>query len=156
MRISPGTWFRGLLELTKCLLFDVKYSYLSPLYMSDTTPLGIRRESSGAPHTSLIHSFVVVWVVWNNLCFRLWHFAMTVVSSFWRYLFVGIALMTWPNTSPIKTNVHTHLLWYTYRCQAIVDLILPVIGLHYHLPKNVIQIKLLDKNKASPTGLVGQ
>jgi len=37
-----------------------------------------------------------------------------------------------------KTNFHSHLLWYIYWCQAIADLILPVIGLHYHLPQHVI------------------
>ena len=41
-----------------------------------------------------------------------------------------------------KINVHSHLLWYIicitadilYRCQAIVDLIPPLIGLNYHFP----------------------
>ena len=69
--------------------------------VSDTAPLRMRRESSGAPHASLIYNFVVCWVVWNNFCFHVWHFAMTVMSSFWRYLFVDIALMTWPKTWPV-------------------------------------------------------
>ena len=47
---------------------------------------------------SLVYHLIVVWVVWNNLYFFVWHFAITVMSSFWRYLFVGIALMTWPKT----------------------------------------------------------
>ena len=38
-----------------------------------------------------------------------------------------------------------------YRCHAIVDLILPVIGLHYRLPQHVIYKKKIDKNNASPT-----
>jgi len=36
------------------------------------------------------------------------------------------------------TNGHSHLLWYIYWCQAIVDLILYMIDLHYHLPHHVI------------------
>ena len=69
--------------------------------MGDTAPLRMRRESSGAPHASLVYHFVVVWVVWNNLCFLVWLFAITVMSSFWRYLFVGRALMTWPKSWPV-------------------------------------------------------
>ena len=69
--------------------------------MSDTGPLRMRRESSGAPHASLVYNFVVVWVVYKNFCFPGWLFAITVMSSFWRYLFVGISLMTWPNTWPV-------------------------------------------------------
>jgi len=61
----------------------------------------MRRESIGARHASLIYNFVVVWVVWNNLCFLVWLFAITVMSSLWRYLFVGIADMTWPKTWPV-------------------------------------------------------
>ena len=64
----------------------------------DTATLRMRRESSGAPLASLVYNVVVVWVVWNNVCFLVWYFAMTIMSSFWRYLFVGIALMTWPKT----------------------------------------------------------
>ena len=64
--------------------------------MSDTTPLRIRRESSG-----LVYNLVVVSVVWNNFCFLVWLFTMTVISSFWRCLFVGISLLTWPKTWPV-------------------------------------------------------
>ena len=69
--------------------------------MSDTGPLRMRRESSGAPHASLVYNFVAVWLVWNNFSVLVWLFAITVKSSFWRYLFVGIALMTWPKTWPV-------------------------------------------------------
>ena len=72
--------------------------------MSDTYPLRMRRASSAEPHACLVHNFVVVWVVWNNLYFLVWLFAFTVMSSFWRYLFVGIALMTWPKSWPVGTD----------------------------------------------------
>ena len=66
--------------------------------MSDTTSLRIRSKSSSAPHGSLVCNFVVVWVVWNTFCFLVKHFAITVMSSFLRHLFVGTALKIWPNT----------------------------------------------------------
>ena len=72
--------------------------------MSDTYPLRMRRASSAEPHACLVHNFLVVSVVWNNLCFLVWLFAFTVMSSFWRYLFVGIALMTWPKSWPVGTD----------------------------------------------------
>ena len=72
--------------------------------MSDTVPRRMRRECTRLPHASLVYNFVVVWVVWNNFCFLVWLFAITVMSSFWRYLSVGIALVTWPNTWPVGTN----------------------------------------------------
>ena len=50
-------------------------------------------------HASIVYNRVVAWVVWKNLCFFVWYFVMTVMSCFWRYLFVGIALMVWPRTS---------------------------------------------------------
>jgi len=79
--------------------------------VSDTAPLRMRRESSGAPHTSLVYNIVVVWVVWNNLCFLLWLFVITVMSSFWRYLFVGIALLTCSNTWPVGID-HCSVCYY--------------------------------------------
>ena len=69
--------------------------------MSDTAALRMRRESSGAPLASLVYNFVVIWVVWKKFCVLLCCFAMTVMSSFWCYLFVGIALMTWPKPWPV-------------------------------------------------------
>ena len=56
----------------------------------------MRRESSG-----LVYNFVVVWVVWINFCFHVWLFAITVISSLWHYLFVGIAPLTRPKTWPV-------------------------------------------------------
>jgi len=67
----------------------------------------MRRESSG-----LVYNFVVVWVVWNNFCFLVWLFAITVISSLWRYLFVGIALMTWPKTWPVGINHCSVCYWF--------------------------------------------
>jgi len=61
----------------------------------------MRRDSCGAPHESLVYNFLVVWVISNNFYFLIWLFAITVMSGFWRYLFVGIALMTWPNTGHV-------------------------------------------------------
>ena len=72
--------------------------------MSDTDPLRMRRASSDEAHACLVYNFVVVWVVWNNLCFIVCLFAFTVLSSFWRYLFVGIALTTWPKSWPVGTD----------------------------------------------------
>ena len=72
--------------------------------MGDTDPVRMRRASSDEPHAGhayLVYNFVVVWVVWNNLCFLVWLFAIAVMSSLWRYLFVGIALMTWPKSWPV-------------------------------------------------------
>ena len=69
--------------------------------MSDTAPLRMRRESSGAPHAIMVYHFIVGWVVWNKFSFFVWLFAITVMSSFWRYQFVGISLMTWPKTWPV-------------------------------------------------------
>jgi len=82
--------------------------------VSDTAPMRMRRESSGALHTSLVYNFVVVWVVWNNFCFLLvlWLFAITVMSSFWRYLlFVGIALLTCSKTWPVGID-HCSVCYY--------------------------------------------
>jgi len=79
--------------------------------MSDTAPLRMRRESSGAPHTSLVYNFVVAWVVWNNFCFLLWLFAITVMSSFWRYLFVGIALLICSKICPVGID-HCSVCYY--------------------------------------------
>ena len=62
------------------------------------------RASSDEAHACLVYNFVVVWVVWNNLCFIVCLFAFTVMSSFWRYLFVGIALTTWPKSWPVGTD----------------------------------------------------
>ena len=64
----------------------------------------MRRAGSDEPHACLVYNFVVVWVVWNNLCFLVWLFAIAVMSSLWRYLFVGIALMTWPKSWPVGTD----------------------------------------------------
>ena len=72
--------------------------------MSDTAPLRMRCESSGARHASLIYNFFVVWLVWKNLCFLVWLFAISVMSSLRRYLFVGITLMTWPMTWPVDID----------------------------------------------------
>jgi len=67
----------------------------------------MRRESSG-----LVYNFVVVWVVWSNFCFLVWLFAITVMSSLWRYLFVGIALMTWPKTWPVGIDHCSVCYWF--------------------------------------------
>ena len=66
-----------------------------------TETLRTRRERNGAPHAGLVYNRVVAWVVWRNLCFFVWYFVMTVMSSFWRYLFVGIALMVWQRSWPV-------------------------------------------------------
>ena len=58
-------WFRFHIELAKCLLFGVRFSYLIP------NSLRTRRERSGAPHASLVYNLVVVWVVWNNFFFHM-------------------------------------------------------------------------------------
>ena len=93
-------WFRFHIEIAKCLLFRFRSSDLIPKCERQKT-LRTRRKRSGAPHASLVHNRVVVWVVWKNLCFFVWYFVMTVMSSFWRYLFVGIALIVWPRTWPV-------------------------------------------------------
>ena len=93
-------WFRFHIELAKCLPFGFRSSYLSPK-CERTAPLRMRREISSASLARLVYNFVVVWVVWDNLCFLVWLLAITVMSSFWRYLFVGIAVMTWPNRWPV-------------------------------------------------------
>ena len=59
---------------------------------------------NGATNASLVYHLVVVWVVWNNYCFFVWHFAMTAMSILWRYLFFGIALMAWPKTWPVGSD----------------------------------------------------
>ena len=76
--------------------------------VSDTAPLRKRRESSGL----YIYNFVVVWVVWSNFCFLVWLFAITVMSCLWRYLFVGIALMTWPKTWPVGIDHCSVCYWF--------------------------------------------
>ena len=73
----------------------------------------MRRASSDEPHACLVYHFVVIWVVWNNLCFLVWLFAIAVMSSLWRYLFVGIALMTWPKSWPVGTD-HCSI-WYCFQ-----------------------------------------
>ena len=97
-------WFRFHIELATCLLFGFRSSYLSPKCERHTDPLRMRRASSDEAHACLVYNFVVVWVVWNNLCFLVWLFAFTVMSSFWRYLFVGIALTTWLKSWPVGTD----------------------------------------------------
>ena len=72
--------------------------------MSDTDRLRMRRASSDEPHACLVYHFVVVWVVWNNLWFLVWLFAIAVMSSRWRYLFIGTALMTRPKSWPVGTD----------------------------------------------------
>ena len=91
-------WFRFHIELAKCLLFRFRSSDFIPKCERQNT-LRTRRERSGAPYASIVYNRVVAWVVWKNLCFFVWYFVMTVMSCFWRYLFVGIALMIWPRTS---------------------------------------------------------
>ena len=93
-------WFRFHIELAKSLSFRFRSSDLIPKFERQKT-LRTRRKRSGAPHASLVYNRVVAWVVWKNLCFFVWYFVMTVMSSFWRYLFVGIALMVWTRTWPI-------------------------------------------------------
>ena len=67
--------------------------------MNDTTHLRTRSDRSGAPHASLGYHIVIVWEVWKKtISFFVRHFAMTAMSRFWRYLFVGIALMALPMT----------------------------------------------------------
>ena len=91
-------WYNLHIELAKCLLFRFRSSDLIPKCERQNT-LRTRRGRSGAPYVSIVYNRVVAWVVWKNLCFFLWYFVMTVMSCFWRYLFVGIALMVWPRTS---------------------------------------------------------
>jgi len=79
----------------------------------ETAPLRLRRESIGALHTSLVYNFIVVWVVLNNFCFLLWLFAITIMSSFWLYLFVGIALLTCSKTWPVGID-HCSVCYYFY------------------------------------------
>jgi hypothetical protein len=93
-------WFRFHIVLAKSLPFRFRSSDLIPKFERQKT-LRTRRKRSGAPHASLVYNRVVAWVVWKNLCFFVWYFVMTVMSSFWRYLFVGIALMVWPRTWPV-------------------------------------------------------
>ena len=93
-------WFRFHIEIAKCLLFRFRSSDLIPKCERQKS-LRTRRKRSGAPHASLVHNRVVAWVLWKNLCFFVWYFVMTVMSSFWRYLFVGIALIVWPRTWPV-------------------------------------------------------
>ena len=64
----------------------------------------MRRASSDETHACLVYHFVVVWVVWNNLWFLVWLFAIAVMSSRWLYLFVGTALMTRPKSWPVGTD----------------------------------------------------
>ena len=75
-----------------------------------TKTLRTRRERSGAPHASLVYNRVVSWVVWKNLCFFVWCFVMTVMSSFWRYLFVGIALMVWQGPGLLAVITVSHAI----------------------------------------------
>ena len=93
-------WFRFHIELAKCLLIRFRSSDLIPKCERQKT-LRTRRERNGATHASLVYNRVVAWVVCKNLCFFVWHFVITVISSFWRYLFVRIALMAWPRTWPV-------------------------------------------------------
>ena len=93
-------WFRFHIQLAKCLLIRFTSSDLIPKCERQKT-LRTRLERSGATHASLVYNRVVAWVVCKNLCFFLWHFVITVMSNFWRYLFVGIALMAWPRTWPV-------------------------------------------------------
>jgi len=79
--------------------------------VSDTAPLRMRRENTGATPANLAYYFVDIQVVWNNICFLLWLFAITVMSSFWRYLFVGIAFMIWPKTWPVCIH-HCSVCYY--------------------------------------------
>ena len=93
-------WFRFHIELANFLLFRSR----SPDLISKCErqkPLITWRERSGAPHASLVYHLVVAWVVWKNFCVFVWHFVMTVMSSFWRYLFVGIALKARPKIWPV-------------------------------------------------------
>ena len=73
----------------------------------------MRRASSYEPHACLVYHFVVIWVVWNNLWFLVRLFAIAVMSCLWRYLFVGIALMTWPKSLPVGTD-HCRI-WYCFQ-----------------------------------------
>ena len=99
--------------------------------MSDTYPPRMRRASSVEPHACLVHNFVVVWVVWNNLYFLVWLFAFTLMSSFWRYLFVCIALMTWPKSWPVGTD-HCSIC---YCCQGNVSTY--AFDLRHYLDRNL-------------------
>ena len=92
--------FRFHIELAKCLLFRSRSPDLIPKYERQK-PLITRRERSGAPHASLVYHLVVAWVVWKNFCVFVWHFVMTVMSSFCCYLFAGIPLMAWPKPWPV-------------------------------------------------------
>ena len=93
-------WFRFHIELANfcCLVPCLPIWFRN---VSDQQNHRTRRKRSGAPHASLIYHLVVVWVVWNNICFFVWHFVMTVMSCFWRYLFVGIALKARPKIWPV-------------------------------------------------------
>ena len=85
------------------LWFQV-FLFETDVRVSDTDRLRMRRASSDEPHACLVYHFVVVWVVWNNPWFLVWLFAIAVMSSRWRYLFVGTALMTRPKSWPVGTD----------------------------------------------------
>ena len=102
-------WFCFHTEVAKCLLFRFRSSDLIPKCERQKT-LRTRRERSGAPHASLVYNRVVAWVVWKNLFFFVWCFVMTVMSSFWRYRFVDIALMVWPSTWPVRVITVSHAI----------------------------------------------
>ena len=93
-------WFRFHIELANCLLFGAMSSDLISK-CERQKPLRTRRERSGAPHASLVYHLVVAWVVWKNFCAYVWHFFMTVMSSFCCYRFVCIVLKAWPEIWPV-------------------------------------------------------
>ena len=104
-------WFRFHTELEKSPLFGSNSSNLIPK-CERQKPHRTRRERSGAPHASLLYNLVVAWVVWNSFCLFVWHIVTTVMSSFWRYLFCGIALIAWPTIWPFGIHHCCVSYWF--------------------------------------------
>ena len=140
-------WFRFHIELAKCLLFGAAFSDLISK-CERQKPLRTRRERSGAPHASLVYHLVVAWVVWNNICFFVWHFVMTVMSSFWLYLFVGIVFKAWPKIWPVGQLYWVGVCLLARMCVTFARMVLmhtnveivssvrsrPLIQVSFHVP----------------------
>ena len=112
LRLLPVSCFVVSFSYGTCQMSAVRFRYsdLIPKCERQKT-LRTRRRRSGAPQASLACNRVVTWVVWKNLCFFVWYFLMTVMSSFWRYLFVGIALMVWTRTWPVGSYHYIARYW---------------------------------------------
>ena len=85
-------------ELAKCLLFRFRSSYLSPKCERHNTSQNTKRQKWCTARKSRISYRNCLGSLEKLFLFFVWHFAMTAMSRFWRYLFVGIALMALPKT----------------------------------------------------------